>query len=195
MQKNHFMRNISFFIKFLIISFATTAIVSCDNTNNKVITNRIQYDVDIQSTDESFDWWIQNIEGQSREELIQQIFKQVLNGQVVAYDFLSYNPMGLEDLKGMIKQVDTISVESPFPPYELIDTVIVREMHLKDITRLRFLEEWSYNPKTLNVSKKTIGICPLLRRYSESGDLRGYRPLFWIFFDKSYPNAFKVATK
>jgi hypothetical protein len=43
------------------------------------------------------------------------------------------------------------------------------------------------NDKTLAMSKKVMGICPLEERRSDSGELRGYKPLFWVFFDKRYP--------
>jgi len=78
-------------------------------------------------------------------------------------------------------------MESPIPPYDMIDTVLVTEIRLSDIKRLRFLEEWSMDNKTLAFTKKVAGICPMVERHSETGELLGYKPLFWVFFDDKYP--------
>jgi hypothetical protein len=43
------------------------------------------------------------------------------------------------------------------------------------------------NDKTLAFTKKVAGICPLVERRTDSGELRGYKPLFWVFFDDKYP--------
>ena len=118
---------------------------------------------------------------------MKDIIKQVTDGKVKAYDFLSCKPFTTAEIKGMMKRVDTISVERTTPPYDLVDTVMVSEIRLSDITKIRFLEEWSVNEKTLAITKKVAGICPLVERFSESGELRGYKPLFWVFFDDKYP--------
>jgi hypothetical protein len=65
--------------------------------------------------------------------------------------------------------------------------VLVTEIRMDDITKLRFLEEWRMNDKTLEFNKKVLGICPLVERHTDSGELRGYKPLFWVFFDDKYP--------
>lgn len=177
-------RLISIMMIFLMI------ITSCNNIGDagkNVVTKRIQYDVTIHNTDPDMDWWVQNIEGSNREKLVQDIFKHVSNGDVKSYDFLTCKPLSAEEIKRMMKHVDSVSVERATPPYDLVDTVLVSEIRLSDITKLRFLEEWSMNEKTLAVSKKVMGICPLIERRSDSGELRGYKPLFWVFFDDRYP--------
>jgi len=175
---------IIFMLALGIISF------SCGTKNEagkNVVTKRIQYDVSIRNTEPDMDWWVQNIEGSEREKLVKDIIQQVTNGQVKAYDFLSGKPFSIEEIKSMMKRIDTISVERSTPPYDLVDTVLVTEIRLSDISKLRFLEEWSMNEKTLAFSKKIAGICPMAERLGDSGELRGYKPLFWVFFDDKYP--------
>ena len=184
--------------KFILISlilFFLLIISSCHKggeSGKNVVTKRIQYDVSIHNTDPDMDWWVQNIEGSSREKLVQDIINQVTNGDVKAYDFLSCKPFSAEEIKNIMKRVDSISVERATPPYDLVDTVLVTEIRLSDITKLRFLEEWSMNEKTLAISKKVLGICPLAERHTDSGELRGYKPLFWIFFDDKYPRELEL---
>jgi len=181
------MKKITFLV--LILTFVVLA-PSCrngENSDNKLVTKRIQYDVFIRNANADMDWWVQNIEGSNREKLVKDIMSQVSEGKVKAYDFLSYKPFSADEIKVMMKRVDTVSVERSTPPYDLVDTVLVSEIRLADITKLRFLEEWQMDEKTLVFTKKVSGICPLAERYSETGELRGYKPLFWVFFDDKYP--------
>ena len=179
--------------KFVIISLVLVFTIfnqSCRNgedASKNIVTKRIQYDVSIKNSDPEMDWWVQNIEGSNRDKLVKNIIDQVTKGEVKAYDFLTCKPFTTQEIKGMMKRVDSISVERATPPYDLVDTVMITEIRLSDITKLRFLEEWSMNDKTLAISKKVAGICPMVERRTDSGELRGYKPLFWVFFDDKYP--------
>jgi hypothetical protein len=173
-----------------LVTCFSMVVSSCRNgadAEKNIITKRIQYDVYIRNADPEMDWWVQNIEGSKREKLVKDIIARVTSGEVKAYDFLSCKPFSADEIKNMMKRIDTISVERSTPPYDLVDTVLVTEIRLSDITKLRFLEEWTMNDKTLAFTKKVAGICPLVERRTDSGELRGYKPLFWVFFDDKYP--------
>ncbi len=174
------------FLMFTLI-LLLAACINGDGSGKNLVTKRIQYDVSIRNAEPDMDWWVQNIEGSSREKLVKDIMQQVTSGKVKAYNFLNMNPFTADEIKSMMKRTDTISVERSTPPYDLVDTVLVTEIRLSDITRLRFLEEWSMDEKTLAFTKKVAGICPLVERRTDSGELRGYKPLFWVFFDDKYP--------
>lgn len=175
---------IGFFLSFVLLA------PSCHHekdTEKNTVTKRIQYDVFIQNPDPDMDWWVQNLEGSNREKLVSDILTRVREGKVKAYDFLTYKAYTVDEIAAMMKRVDSISVERSTPPYDLVDTVLVTEIRMADITKLRFLEEWKMDDKTLEFSKKVAGICPLVERHTDSGELRGYKPLFWVFFDDKYP--------
>lgn len=178
-----------FLLLVLVMAFSlfTTSCRNGTDSGKDIVTKRIQYDVSIRNTDPDMDWWVQNIEGSNREKLIKDILGRVTSGEVKAYDFLSCKPFTANEIAAMMKRVDTISVERSTPPYDLVDTVLVTEIRLSDITKIRFLEEWSMNDKTLALTKKVAGICPLVERLTDSGELRGYKPLFWVFLDDKYP--------
>jgi len=159
--------------------------------NDTIVTERIQYDVTIKNREADADWWVQNIEGSKRESMVADIITAASGGKLKLYDYFTNKELSKTEVKAIFKKTDTISVESPNPPYQLVDSVMVRELKSGDITRLRFLEEWSMDKQTLEVKKQVIGICPLLESYSETGELRGYQPLFWVFFDAAYPAALK----
>lgn len=185
-------------VKFVFLSAILVSLLiatSCHNGSEpgrNLVTKRIQYDVPIRNTDPEMDWWVQNIEGSSREKLIKDILTRVSSGEVKAYDFLSHKLFTPGEIASMLKRIDTISVERSTPPYDLVDTVLVTEIRISDIAKLRFLEEWSMNDKTLAFTKKVAGICPMVERLTDEGEIRGYKPLFWVFFDDKYPAEFEL---
>ena len=186
------MNKFTFLSLLLAITMVTPSCRNGESPDKNVVTKRIQYDVPIRNSEPDMDWWVQNIEGSNREKLLKDIIQQVSNGEVKAYDFLSCKPFTKDEIKDMMKHVDSISVERSTPPYDLVDTVMVTEIRLSDIVKLRFLEEWSMNEKTLAFSKKVAGICPMIERRTDSGELRGYKPLFWVFFDDKYPGELEL---
>ena len=168
--------------------------LSCNRervTPENMITKRIQYDVTIVSPDPEYDWWVQNIEGSDREKLVKNILQAAGQGKVNVYDFFSLKPLTGNDVKAILSRKDTVSIESSLPPYDLVDTIISREVRLSDITRIRFLEEWKMDENALIFEKKVNGICPLVEVFTETGELKGYKPLFWIFLDDRYPKEFE----
>jgi hypothetical protein len=164
-------------------------IVSCSNSNNNegtTVTERIQYDVVIKTPDADLDWWVQNIEGMKREWLIKLILDNAGEGKVQAYDYLN-TPMTADDVKNIGKRDDTLFMPSMEPPYDDSLVVISERLKISDITKIRFLEEWQINEKTLQISKKVLGMAPMRQDYSPDGEVRGFKPLFWIYFEEGYP--------
>lgn len=51
------------------------------------------------------------------------------------------------------------------------------------ITDIRFIEEWSFDPNTMYLQKKVVGICPVFKDYDSERKFRGYRLFFRIFFN------------
>jgi len=166
-------------------------ISSCKNegsnsSDKNIITERIQYDVLIKSPDVELDWWVQNIEGAKRESLIKMILDKVTEGKIQAYDFLD-KPLTPEAVKNIGSRHDTLFMPSMQPPYEDSTVIINEKLKINDITKLRFLEEWRIDEKTLQIEKKVLGLALMLANYDPNGDLRGYKQMFWIYFDKKYP--------
>jgi hypothetical protein len=184
-------------INFLFFVFfcGAFAFLSCNRGEDgsaNLVTKRIQYDVIIKTPDPDFDWWMQNIEGSEREKLVHDMIYAAINGKVKAYGVLSNKLLTTDDIKGMLRHVDSVQVENPDPPHQMIDTVVIHEVNLKEITKIRFLEEWKMDQNSLVFSKKVLGICPMVEAYMETGELKGYKPLFWVFFDSDYPGEFDL---
>jgi hypothetical protein len=177
----------------LMIILFSLFLLSCQqhSQSGKEITRRIQYDVDIKSPDVDMDWWVQNLEGAQRESLLRQILESAYEGKVRTWDVF-HNEMRPEQIRAMGNRADTITIQRPEPPYELYDTVLTKTLNINDISRIRFLEEWYIDPASLRIEKKVIGLCPMLESYSPEGHLRGYMPMFWVYFDAAYPGVFKA---
>lgn len=175
--------------KTLLLITVSFLLLSCKRQGElpeNIITERIQYDVFIKSPDPDLDWWVQNIEGSRREQFVQLMIDFALQGKVKTYDYAN-TPLSPVELKNLLYRTDSLQIQSPRPPYDYIDTVIIQNLDIKDIVKVRFLEEWYQDRSTLLISKKVLGIAPVAAVYHDDGELKGYKPLFWIYFDHRYP--------
>ncbi len=164
---------------------------SCGNKKGSVLTERIQYDVTITSPEKDLEWWVQNLENNKREIVVKSLVNVSKAGKNKVYDVLTYKEMTAEQIEERCKRKELMTLTRDYPPYEEFDTLVTNELQLSDITKIRFLEEWYLNEETGMITKKVIGMCPMLESYTESGELRGHLPLFWISYVKNFPLAAK----
>lgn len=67
-------------IKLSIFLFVIFVTISCNKDKAKferLVTEKIEYDVNIKSSDSDLEWWIQNIEGPQRDKFINIVFNAV----------------------------------------------------------------------------------------------------------------------
>lgn len=166
----------------LSIIFMST-LVSCIQSKSEVVTEKIQYDVNIKSPDPDYDWWIQNLPGPQREKLVETIINGALDGSHQAYDYFN-NPISPADVASILSDTTVVRLTQVEPPYETYDSTIIYNIVREDILRIRFLEEWRMNPEDLSFEKKIVGIAPIARRVVM--DMERWQPLFWIYTDKEY---------
>ena len=77
---------------FLLFVLVAVVFNSCMQEKTQLVTEKIQYDVNIKSPDPDYDWWIQNLPGPQRENLVDMIMDGALSGKFQAYDYFN-NPM------------------------------------------------------------------------------------------------------
>ncbi len=169
---------IVFFSLLLVVQFG------CKDNKNEVVTKKIQYDVNIKSPDPEYDWWIQNLVGPERDKLVSLIVKGAKEGKWQAFDYFN-DPIDKYEVRQIFSDTMVISMMKTQPPYELFDTMVIHNILNSDIIRLRFMEEWSINPKSLAFSKKVIGIAPVASRLDFNG-IERWQPLFWIYTDEEF---------
>lgn len=165
-------------------------ISSCDRSGT-LITQRIQYDVEIRNTTNTGDWWVKNIEGSKRGPFIESLFDMAYEGVLPAYDAYNKQPLTPEQVKAIGNHVDTITFQRAESPYDFYDTIVKHQLNLSDVSRLRFLEEWRYDREQTRIEKTVLGVAPILEVYGDDGQLRGYMPLFWL----AYQSPFALAPK
>ncbi len=176
---------------FLVLSFLFLGF-SCKNNSDKeaktIITERIQYPVFIKSPyPEETDWWVENLEGFKREKFVNLLLDAAFEGKVKVYDYLDNSQLSKTQVDNIACKTDTLKVLRATPPYEEVDTVIMHKLERKDIHRVTFMEEWSFDEKKFTMEKKVVGIAPAETVYGDSAVVKGYKPLFWIYLDEKYP--------
>lgn len=171
---------------FLLI-FSGVLLISCGSGKGELLTERIQYDVTLKSPETDLAWWVQNLEGPKREKLVQAVITSAREGKVKVYDVMTNKQLSAGEILERGTRTELLTLQRPFEPYENYDTVIKRDLQLSDISRLRFLEEWYLNQDNGKITKKVIAVCPLVESYTETGELRGYQPLFWLSFVRKFP--------
>lgn len=175
---------------FFLITLISLLIVSCQQEKTQLVTEKIQYDVNIKSPDPDYDWWIQNLPGPQRENLVNLIMDGALSGKFKAYDYFN-NPITPQDIAIILSDTVLLTLMDKEPPYAEYDTMFVNRILREDIEKIRFLEEWQINPDNLSVSKKLFGIAPVARTVDFMGNQR-WQPLFWIYTDEEFVKNLKA---
>lgn len=163
----------------MILSMALSQ-VSCQSRQKQIITEKISYDVQIRNTEPQSEWWVRNLPGPARDQLIEYIFGEVRAGRLAAYSETGVRLTG-EEIKNIGREELNMRLPNPDPPYTPKDTTIVQELDLRDITRLRFLETWYYDPDGSLIKKEINGMALVVENYGPDGELRGYEALFWVY--------------
>lgn len=174
--------------RFSLLLAAALLMVSCGKKPH-LITERIQYDVTIKSPSPDYDWWIQNLEGPAREKLVRNLIEKALKGEVQTHDYFN-NPLDPKQVGYILHDTMLYRLQHQEAPYEYYDTLVVHHIEEADVLRIRFLEEWYYDPKNMQITKKVLGIAPVARRFDSQG-IERWQPLYWIYTDKRYPVAMK----
>jgi len=178
--------------KIILVLMFLFAGYSCKNGSGKegqtIITERIQYPVFIKSPyPEETDWWVENLEGAKREKFVNLLLDAAFDGKVKVYDYLDNSLLTKAQIDKIVSKTETVKMLSTKPPYEEMDTVITQKLDRKNIHRVTFMEEWSFDEKNFKMDKKVVGIAPAETVYGDSSVIKGYKPLFWIYLDEKYP--------
>ena len=180
------MKKISFLLSCSLMFFLFSCNSKKDDSNLSELTQRIQYEVNIKSPDLNFDWWVQNIEGANREGFVKGLLNAAYAGKIDVYNNYG-DKLSIEQVKEIENSNDSVYIASQNPPYEDSLVITTNTLDINAITRISFLEEWKHDKDSYAIHKRVIGYAPLIEKYHDDGNFRGYKPLFWIYLDKSYP--------
>lgn len=176
-----------FCVTILILSSVVIIMMmtSCGSrsSDQEILATKIQYDVPVVNDDPQLDWWINNLEGSKREPFLKRMMEAAEKGELQVFDYFN-NPLTPEEVISAGRDTVYLTLPRDVPPYEEFDTSIISTVTYKDISRIRFLEEWRYDPATLQIDKKVVAIGPVILK--ESGGQTYNQLLFWIYTDDSY---------
>jgi hypothetical protein len=154
-------------------------VTSCSRQKPEVLATRIQYDVPVQNNDPQLDWWINNLEGSKRDPFIKRVIEAAEKGDVKTFDYFN-NPLTPAQVKASFSDTVYQTFARNYPPYEEYDTMIILTLDYRNIQKIRFLEEWRWDPENLTMQKEILGFGPLIQK--EVAGATFNQLLFWIMF-------------
>lgn len=90
--------------------------------------------------------------------------------------------MTSEEVKKIGTSIDTVSIIDPITR-ERSMRVVKNEFNRQDVKKLRLKEDWFVDRTRSKFDFRIIGICPIVEVFDEeSGEFKGNKPLFWIYF-------------
>lgn len=161
-------------------------VFGCSNDSCEMITERIVYDVPLKNADPGADWWENGLPGPYRDKLISKIMDDATTGNVVVFSAIG-KKLTIDEIKNLGAETIETTFQRAYPPYASYDTIITQHLDLRDISRVRFLEEWYYDNENHLIDKKILGMAPMVESYDPEGNLRGYEALFWVYKDGKVP--------
>lgn len=91
-------------------------------------------------------------------------------------------PMTTQEVQNLLFSWDTIEVEDVNNPGQFYKSASKKEITSAEIRQYWLKEDWYFDKQRSVMECKIVGICPLAEKKSESGEVVGLKPLFWIYF-------------
>ena len=124
----------------------------------EVLADTITYDVFLTPQDTTNPWQVECLRHLDRKRLVDHIFEQLYNGQLVAHDYLTGEPLSP-------KQVRELEQQDGF--------------NRKLVNKAQFRELWGLD-STGHLQKRILDITFGLEMRSDQGTLLGHRGLFRV---------------
>ncbi len=118
-----------------------------------------------------------------------EVIKQGLltDGSITAYsagvdgwDDGFMHPLAPEEIEGLLIQKERVIRENLVGGVDTLD--VITETKSDDIRRYRLKEDWIFDKQRSSMDIRIIGIAPLKANRGPDGEIRGYQPLFWLYF-------------
>ncbi len=112
----------------------------------------------------------------------------MVDGSITAYDA---GPLLTDDefrktllrsqLEEMFLKIDTSWTED-IETGEFVPVIQEIELETRDIKMYRIKEDWIFDKQRSVMDIRIIGIAPMREMKGEDGEVRGYAPLFWLYY-------------
>lgn len=136
--------------------------IDTDSLSGTLVADTITYDVIIKNIDPGDVWAEECLRYLDRKMLIDSIFSSVYTGRLKAYDLFSNNELSIKEIR-TLEQADWYSREA--------------------IGKIQFSEIWYFDASNTVFKKKPLSLVLGLEQFSESGEFKGYKPVFKVFLN------------
>lgn len=90
-------------------------------------------------------------------------------------------PLGQTELDSMLNPV-VIRYRENLDTGEKEEVRNVEEVTSRDVVAYKIKEDWIFDKQRSERYVRIIGIAPIVLRYSESGEVKGQKELFWLYY-------------
>ena len=128
-----------------------------------------------------------------RKSFMYMILDALKEGTVTPYEFNAFNdeflvPLTPDQILNSLSKSDTVKQQRPYPPYDFYDTVVKKDFDPSSVKVIRIKEDWFVDKERSVMDVRILGLCPVMEIYDEqTGEFKGNKPLFWIYFDEARP--------
>lgn len=127
-----------------------------------------------------------------RKSLYDVIKDAALNdGSITCFDNPAFDDefryeMTKSELEAKLFSWDTLQTEDP-ETGEMKSAPTKNAVEAGEITQYWIKEDWFFDKQRSVLDVRIIGICPLTLKKSETGEVLGSTPLFWIYYPEARP--------
>ena len=91
------------------------------------------------------------------------------------------DPLTQAEIEALFHRRDTVYTED-LETGELVPVVQDIDIDAASITRYLLKDDWVFDKQRSVMDIRIIGLAPMREVHGEDGELRGYAPLFWLYF-------------
>jgi gliding motility associated protien GldN len=95
-------------------------------------------------------------------------------------------PMTKSEIENLFVRIDT-SYQEDLATGQMVPIPVKSEIGAEDVKQYLIKEDWFFDKQRSVMDVRIIGICPLRESKSESGEVRGYSRMFWLYFPEWRP--------
>lgn len=135
---------------------------------------------------------------QCRISLFDLIKRAIIAEEITAYgspltdDEFKY-PMSKEEIEKMFSRIDTNYVPD-LETGEMVPVAVKINIGSQDIKQFWIKEDWFFDKQRSVLDVRIIGLCPLRENKGDNGEVRGYSPMFWVYFPECRPIFARITT-
>jgi len=127
-----------------------------------------------------------------RKALIDVIHDALSAGQLTAYGNPTFDdefkvPLTKSEIEGIFVKWDSTTTQEDPETGEMKIAPTKVEIGPDKVKQYTLKEDWFFDKQRSVLDVRIIGICPMIEDFTESGEFRGYKRLFWIYFPEARP--------